>query len=63
MEGSIIRGPFAMLNNSVLKVGSKIYGGTTLGPYCKAGGEISNSVFFVFSSKAHDGYLGNSVIG
>ena len=63
MEGSIIRGPFAMLNNSVLKVGSKIYGGTTLGPYCKAGGEISNSVFFGFSSKAHDGYLGNSVIG
>ena len=63
MEGSIIRGPFAMLDNSVLKMGAKIYGGTTLGPYCKVGGEVNNSVFFGFSSKAHDGFLGNSVIG
>jgi UDP-N-acetylglucosamine diphosphorylase/glucosamine-1-phosphate N-acetyltransferase len=44
-------------------MGSKIYGATTLGPYCKAGGEINNSVFFGYSSKAHDGFLGNSVIG
>ena len=63
MEGSMIRGPFAMLNNSVLKMGAKIYGATTIGPYCKVGGEVNNSVFFGFSSKAHDGFLGNSVIG
>lgn len=63
MEGSIIRGPFAMLNNSVLKMGARIYSGTTLGPFCKIGGEVNNSVFFGYSSKAHDGFLGNSVIG
>ena len=63
MEGSIIRGPFSMCENSVLKMGAKIYGATTLGPYCKVGGEVNNSVFFGYSSKAHDGFLGNSVIG
>ena len=63
MEGSMIRGPFAMCNNSVIKMGAKIYGSTTIGPYCKVGGEINNSVFFSFSSKAHDGFLGNSIIG
>ena len=63
MEGSIIRGPFAMGESAVLKMGAKIYGATTLGPYCKVGGEVNNSVFFGFSSKAHDGFLGNSVIG
>ena len=63
MEGSIVRGPFAMCNNSVLKMGSKIYGPTTLGPFCKVGGEVNNSIFFGYSSKAHDGFLGNSVIG
>ena len=63
MEGSMVRGPFAMLNNSLLKMGSKIYGSTTLGPYCKVGGEVNNCVFFGYSSKAHDGFLGNSVIG
>jgi len=63
MEGSMVRGPFAMCNNSVLKMGSKIYDSTTIGPYCKVGGEVNNSVFFGFSSKAHDGFLGNSVIG
>ena len=63
MEGTIIRGPFAMGENSVLKMGTKIYGPTTLGPYCKVGGEVNNSVFFGYSSKAHDGFLGNSVIG
>ena len=63
MEGSIIRGPFAMLNNSVLKMGAKIYGATTIGPYCKVGGEVNNVVFFGYSSKAHAGFLGNSVIG
>ena len=63
MEGSIIKGPFAMGESAVLKMGAKIYGATTLGPYCKVGGEVSNSVFFGYSSKAHDGFLGNSVIG
>ncbi len=63
MEGSIIRGPFAMCKNSVLKMGAKIYGATTLGPYCKVAGEVNNSVFFGYSSKSHDGFLGNSVIG
>tara|TARA_B100001093_G_scaffold331603_1_gene316629 strand:+ start:38970 stop:40127 length:1158 start_codon:yes stop_codon:yes gene_type:complete len=63
MEGSIIKGPFSMLNNSVLKMGAKIYGATTLGPFCKVGGEVNNSVLFGYSSKAHDGFLGNSVIG
>jgi UDP-N-acetylglucosamine diphosphorylase/glucosamine-1-phosphate N-acetyltransferase len=63
MEGCMIRGPFAMGEKSVLKMGTKIYGATTLGPYCVAGGEIKNAVFFGFSNKAHDGYLGDSVIG
>ena len=63
MEGSIIRGPFSMGENSVIKMGAKIYGATSLGPYCKVGGEVNNSVFFGYSSKAHDGFLGNSVIG
>ena len=63
MDGAIIRGPFAMCENSVLKMGAKIYGPTTLGPHCKVGGEVNNSVFFGYSSKAHDGFLGNSVIG
>ena len=63
MEGSIIRGPFAMCNNSVLKIGAKIYESTTIGPHCKVGGEVNNSIFFGYSSKAHDGFLGNSVIG
>ncbi len=63
MEGSIVRGPFAMCENSVLKIGAKIYGPTTLGPYCKVGGEVNNSVLFGFSSKGHEGFLGNSVLG
>ena len=63
MEGSLIRGPFAMCESSVLKMGAKIYAATTIGPFCKVGGEISNSVFFGYSAKAHDGFLGNSVIG
>jgi UDP-N-acetylglucosamine diphosphorylase/glucosamine-1-phosphate N-acetyltransferase len=63
MEGSNIRGPFALLNDAVIKMGSKIYGETTIGPHCKVGGEISNVVMFGYSNKAHDGYLGNAVIG
>jgi UDP-N-acetylglucosamine diphosphorylase/glucosamine-1-phosphate N-acetyltransferase len=63
MEGSIIRGPFAICEEACLKLGAKVYGATTLGPRCVAGGEIKNSVLFGYSNKAHDGYLGDSVIG
>lgn len=63
MEGCIIRGPLAMNENSILKMGAKIYGATTLGPYCKVGGEVNNVVFTGYSNKGHDGFLGNSVIG
>ncbi len=63
MEGSKIRGPFALCEHSTVKMGAKIYAGTTIGPWSKVGGEISNSVLFGFSNKAHDGYLGNSVFG
>ncbi|MDA9773433.1 GlmU family protein [Saprospiraceae bacterium] len=63
MEGSLVRGPFAMNAHSVLKMGAKVYGSTTLGPFCKVGGEVNNVVFTGYSSKGHDGFLGNSVIG
>jgi UDP-N-acetylglucosamine diphosphorylase/glucosamine-1-phosphate N-acetyltransferase len=63
MEGSIVRGPLAMCESSALKLGSKIYGATTLGPHCKVGGEVSNAVFQAFSNKGHDGFLGNALIG
>jgi hypothetical protein len=63
MEGCLIRGPFALGEHSQLKMGAKIYGATTIGPHCKVGGEVNNSVFFGYSNKAHDGFLGNSVIG
>lgn len=63
MEGCIIRGPVALCEHAVLKMGTKVYTGTTLGPGCKAGGEISNVVFFANSNKGHDGFLGNAVIG
>jgi len=63
MEGALVRGPFAMGEHSVLKLGAKIYGPTTLGPHVKVGGEVNNSVILGYSNKAHDGFLGNSVIG
>ena len=63
MEGSLVRGPFALCEGSVLKMGAKIYGPTTIGPYSKIGGEVNNSVFFGNSNKGHDGYLGNSIVG
>ena len=63
MEGCVIRGPFAMGEGACLKLGTKVYGATTLGPRCVVGGEIKNSVLFGYSNKAHDGYLGDSVIG
>ena len=63
MEGSFIRGPFAMDEGACLKMGTKVYGATTLGPYSIGGGEIKNSVLLGYCNKAHDGYLGDSVIG
>ncbi|WP_439132744.1 GlmU family protein [Polaribacter sp.] len=63
MEGCVVRGALAMCNNSVLKLGAKIYGATTLGPYCKVGGEVNNAVLMGYSNKGHDGFLGNSVLG
>ncbi|WP_272151530.1 GlmU family protein [Tenacibaculum aiptasiae] len=63
MEGVVVRGALAMCKKSVLKLGAKIYGATTLGPYCKVGGEVNNSVLMGYSNKGHDGFLGNSVLG
>ncbi|MBT8274399.1 MAG: GlmU family protein [Bacteroidia bacterium] len=63
MEGSVIRGPFALCENSTVKMAAKIYGPTTVGPFSKVGGEINNSVIFGYSNKGHDGFLGNSVLG
>ena len=63
MEGCSVRGPFALCEHATLKMGAKIYGGTTIGPESKVGGEVNNSVIFGFSNKGHDGFLGNSVIG
>ena len=63
MEGCMIRGPFALCENAVLKMGAKVYGATTIGPNCIAAGEIKNSVLMANSNKAHDGYLGDSVLG
>ncbi len=63
MEGNMIRGAFALCESAVVKMGAKIYGPTTVGPHGKVCGEINNSVIFGYSSKGHDGYLGNSVLG
>ncbi len=63
MEGSTIRGPFALCKHSTVKMGAKIYGPTTIGPHSKVGGELNNVVIFGYSNKAHDGFIGNSVIG
>src|ERR1019366_2975516 len=63
MEGSIVRGTFALCEHSTLKLGAKIYGATTIGPHSKVGGEVNNSVIFGYSNKSHDGFLGNSVLG
>ena len=62
-EGTHIRGAFAICGNSQVKMGSKIYGATTVGPYCRVGGEINNAVIWGYSSKGHEGYLGNAVLG
>ncbi|WP_181304330.1 GlmU family protein [Rufibacter sp. XAAS-G3-1] len=62
-EGTVIRGPFAICEESVINMGGKMRGDVTIGPFCKVGGEISNCVFFGHSNKSHDGFLGNSVVG
>jgi UDP-N-acetylglucosamine diphosphorylase/glucosamine-1-phosphate N-acetyltransferase len=63
MEGCLVRGPFFLGEHAQLKMGAKIYGPSSFGPHCKVGGEVNNAVLFGYSSKAHDGFLGNSVIG
>ena len=63
MENCAVRGPVALCEHAALKMSTKVYGATTLGPHCKAGGELNNVIFFGYSNKAHDGFLGNSVIG
>jgi UDP-N-acetylglucosamine diphosphorylase/glucosamine-1-phosphate N-acetyltransferase len=63
MEGCLIRGPFALGEGAQLKMGAKIYGATSVGPECRVGGEVNNSVIMGYSNKAHDGFLGNSVLG
>ncbi len=63
MEGSVIRGPFALCEEAQVKLATKIYGATTVGPHCRVGGEVNNSVMFAYSNKGHDGFLGNAVLG
>jgi UDP-N-acetylglucosamine diphosphorylase/glucosamine-1-phosphate N-acetyltransferase len=63
MEGSMIRGGLALCEHAALKMGAKLYGATSIGPHCKVGGEVSNSIFMGYANKGHDGFLGNSVIG
>lgn len=63
MEGSCVRGPLALCEHSYINMGTKVYGATTIGPYCKVGGELNNVVMIGYSNKGHDGFLGNAVIG
>ncbi|MBP1841404.1 GlmU family protein [Formosa algae] len=63
LEGTLIRGPLALCEKAAIKMGAKIYGPTTIGPYSKVGGEVNNAVLFANSNKGHEGYLGNSVLG
>lgn len=63
MEGSVVRGPLALCEHAGLKLATKVYGPTTLGPHCKVGGEVNNVVFQAYSNKGHDGFLGNAYVG
>jgi UDP-N-acetylglucosamine diphosphorylase/glucosamine-1-phosphate N-acetyltransferase len=63
MEGSLVRGAFALCEGAQLRMGAKVYGPTSIGPHCRVGGEVTRSVLFGYSNKAHDGFLGDSVIG
>src|SRR5258708_25642408 len=62
-EGAILRGPFSLGEGAIVNMGGKMRADTTVGPFCKIGGEVSNSVLFGYSNKAHDGFLGNSILG
>lgn len=62
-EGALIRGPFALCEGSTVNMGAKMRGDTTVGPFSKVGGEVSNSVIFGYSNKGHEGFLGNAVLG
>jgi hypothetical protein len=59
----MIRGSFVLCEDAVVKMGAKIYGATTIGPHCRVGGEVSNVIFYAYSNKGHDGFLGNSILG
>ncbi|HBQ58493.1 MAG TPA: glucose-1-phosphate thymidylyltransferase, partial [Balneolaceae bacterium] len=61
--GSILRGPIVVGKGATIKMASRVYGGSTIGPVCKVGGEISNCIFHSYSNKAHDGFVGNSIFG
>lgn len=63
MEGSCLRGPVALCEHAIINMGTKVYGASTFGPYCKVGGEVNNVVMMGYSNKAHEGFLGNAVIG
>ncbi|MEN9743307.1 MAG: hypothetical protein RLZZ65_1112 [Bacteroidota bacterium] len=63
MEGALLRGPIAILEGAVVKMGAKIYGATTIGPECRVGGEVSNCVLAGYSNKGHDGFIGNALLG
>jgi UDP-N-acetylglucosamine diphosphorylase/glucosamine-1-phosphate N-acetyltransferase len=63
MEGALIRGPFALCESGRVKMAAKVYGATTVGPFSTIGGEVNNCVLFGYSSKGHDGFLGNAVLG
>jgi UDP-N-acetylglucosamine diphosphorylase/glucosamine-1-phosphate N-acetyltransferase len=63
MDGAIVRGPIALCEGAIIRMGARVYNDTTIGPFCKVGGEVQNVVFIGYSNKAHDGYLGKSVIG
>lgn len=63
MAGAIIRGPVAVGQGATVRMGARLYGGTTIGPHCKVGGEVATSVFHSYSNKAHEGFVGNSVFG
>lgn len=63
MPGCYVKGPFALCEGALVKAGSKLYGGCTIGPYCKVAGEIESTVMIGYSNKAHDGFLGDAVLG
>ncbi len=63
MDGAMIRGPVSIGERSIIRMGAKLYGGSSIGPHCKVGGEMISSIIFGYSNKAHEGFLGHSVIG